>query len=241
MLPALHLILGAASICLCCAVQAMTSVNPTVYDSIKALGEDPNTDVIVFSGSDRSKLEETFGDLNVWLAAENGMYLRSPGSSEEVTTQPVNMCTQLCDFSNSRLEARMLLSLLWESSQRQRACLNTPAKRWIISLDARDLNCWDDRSPEDPGRVPETMCVHVCRSGLLWSTCPRWSGKRASIWCSTTSLSARPAPSSRPATHLWCGTTSMQVSLPSFRKPWKVFPPCMQEQTSQQPGCNVEI
>lgn len=59
-------------------LQALTSVNPTVYDSIESLSEDPNTDVVVFSGSDRSKLEETFGELNVWLAAENGMYLRSP-------------------------------------------------------------------------------------------------------------------------------------------------------------------
>ena len=25
------------------------------------------------------KLEETFGELNVWLAAENGIYMRPPG------------------------------------------------------------------------------------------------------------------------------------------------------------------
>ena len=58
-------------------VQALTSVSPTIYESVKALGDDPNTDVLIFSGSDRTKLEETFGELNVWLAAENGMYLRS--------------------------------------------------------------------------------------------------------------------------------------------------------------------
>ena len=58
-------------------MQALTSVSPTIYESVKALGDDPTTDVIIFSGSDRTKLEETFGELNVWLAAENGMYLRS--------------------------------------------------------------------------------------------------------------------------------------------------------------------
>ena len=54
-----------------------------VYDSIKALAEDKSIDVVIFSGSDRSKLEETFGDLNVWLAAENGMYLLSPNQDPD--------------------------------------------------------------------------------------------------------------------------------------------------------------
>ena len=33
---------------------------------------------MIFSGADKLKLEETFNNLPVWLAAENGMYLRSP-------------------------------------------------------------------------------------------------------------------------------------------------------------------
>ena len=35
--------------------------------------------MVVFSGSDKQKLEETFGKLNVWLAAENGIFMRPPG------------------------------------------------------------------------------------------------------------------------------------------------------------------
>lgn len=36
--------------------------------------------VVIFSGSQKEKLEEVFGGLNVWLAAENGIYLRPPHS-----------------------------------------------------------------------------------------------------------------------------------------------------------------
>lgn len=32
----------------------------------------------MFSGSELGKLEETFGSLPVWLAAENGVYVRPP-------------------------------------------------------------------------------------------------------------------------------------------------------------------
>ncbi len=59
-------------------LQALTRVNPRVYDSVAALCDSPNTTVVVFSGSDKQKLEETFGKLNVWLAAENGIFMRPP-------------------------------------------------------------------------------------------------------------------------------------------------------------------
>lgn len=64
-----------------CVLQALTRVNPTVYDSVAALCNNPDTTVVVFSGSDKWKLEETFGELNVWLAAENGMFMRAPDSN----------------------------------------------------------------------------------------------------------------------------------------------------------------
>lgn len=60
--------------------QALTRVNPTVYDSVAALCGDRNTTVVIFSGSDKVKLEETFGELDVWLAAENGIFMRGPDS-----------------------------------------------------------------------------------------------------------------------------------------------------------------
>lgn len=59
-------------------LQAMTRVNPTVYNSIASLSNEPNTTVVVFSGSDKAKLDEVFGNLNVWLAAENGIFMRPP-------------------------------------------------------------------------------------------------------------------------------------------------------------------
>jgi hypothetical protein len=35
--------------------QALTRVNPTVYDSVAALCNDPATTVVVFSGSDKAR------------------------------------------------------------------------------------------------------------------------------------------------------------------------------------------
>ena len=60
----------------------MTKVNPTVYDSIHALSNEPDTTVVVFSGSDKARLDETFGQLNVWLAAENGIFMRPPADAD---------------------------------------------------------------------------------------------------------------------------------------------------------------
>lgn len=56
-------------------------MNPTVYACVQKLCEDPTTTVIIFSGADKGKLEETFGELDLWLAAENGMFIRPPASS----------------------------------------------------------------------------------------------------------------------------------------------------------------
>ncbi len=61
-------------------MQALTRVNPRVFDSVAALCGSPDTTVVVFSGSDKQKLEETFGELDVWLAAENGIFMRPPGN-----------------------------------------------------------------------------------------------------------------------------------------------------------------
>lgn len=36
--------------------------------------------VVIFSGSETSKLDEVFGHLPVWLAAENGVYVRPPAA-----------------------------------------------------------------------------------------------------------------------------------------------------------------
>ena len=59
-------------------VQAWTRINPTVYACVRALCADPSTTVVIFSGSDKQKLEDIFGGLDLWLAAENGMFMRGP-------------------------------------------------------------------------------------------------------------------------------------------------------------------
>lgn len=69
--------------------QAWTRVNPTVYACVRALCADPSTTVVIFSGSDKAKLEETFGELDLWLAAENGIFIRGPPDANG--TAPVRL------------------------------------------------------------------------------------------------------------------------------------------------------
>lgn len=49
---------------------------------LQELCADPANEVLIFSGSEMAKLEETFGELPVWLAAENGVYVRPPIGSD---------------------------------------------------------------------------------------------------------------------------------------------------------------
>lgn len=45
-----------------------------------ALSQNARVDVVVISGGDKQRMEEVFGDLHIWLAAENGAVVRPPGS-----------------------------------------------------------------------------------------------------------------------------------------------------------------
>ncbi|KAL3503068.1 hypothetical protein ACH5RR_037517 [Cinchona calisaya] len=55
-----------------------------------ALCSDPNTTIVVLSGSDRNVLDDNFGEYNMWLAAENGMFLRYT-KGEWMTTMPEHL------------------------------------------------------------------------------------------------------------------------------------------------------
>ena len=88
-------------------------MNPTVYDSVKALCDDPHTDVIIFSGSDKAKLEETFGELDVWLAAENGMFIRPPYPLEG---DEVRLLMLVIRARRYRHESQCLLVPPWNDS-----------------------------------------------------------------------------------------------------------------------------
>lgn len=59
-------------------LKAISRVNPKVVACIEELAANPNNVVLVFSGSECYKLEETFAGPPVWLGAENGVYLRPP-------------------------------------------------------------------------------------------------------------------------------------------------------------------
>ena len=66
-------------------IQALTRVNPAAYACLSALTQDPSVEIVIFSGSEKERLEEVFMDLPVWLAAENGAVVRPPDSQEWTT------------------------------------------------------------------------------------------------------------------------------------------------------------
>ncbi|KAI4298191.1 hypothetical protein L6164_031779 [Bauhinia variegata] len=65
-------------------------LHPNVRETLKKLSDDPETTIIVLSGSERSILDKNFGEFNMWLAAENGMFLRLT-TGEWMTTMPENL------------------------------------------------------------------------------------------------------------------------------------------------------
>ncbi|KAI3466017.1 hypothetical protein Pfo_022680 [Paulownia fortunei] len=65
-------------------------LHPELKGSLTMLCSDPNTTIVVLSGSDRSILDDNFGEYNMWLAAENGMFLRST-KGEWMTTMPEHL------------------------------------------------------------------------------------------------------------------------------------------------------
>uniref|UniRef100_UPI001CB8C3E3 alpha,alpha-trehalose-phosphate synthase [UDP-forming] 1-like n=1 Tax=Erigeron canadensis TaxID=72917 RepID=UPI001CB8C3E3 len=62
-------------------------LHPDLKEPLTRLCSDPKTTVVVLSGSDRAVLDENFGEYNMWLAAENGMFLRST-RGDWMTTMP---------------------------------------------------------------------------------------------------------------------------------------------------------
>ncbi|KAK1268221.1 Alpha,alpha-trehalose-phosphate synthase [UDP-forming] 1 [Acorus gramineus] len=65
-------------------------LHPELKESLTILCEDTKTTVVVLSGSERSTLDYNFGDYNMWLAAENGMFLRVT-QGEWMTTMPEHL------------------------------------------------------------------------------------------------------------------------------------------------------
>ena len=63
-------------------LSSLIRLNPIAEAAIARLAADPATVLCIVSGSERSRLEHFFGDLPVWLVAENGVFLRAarPGA-----------------------------------------------------------------------------------------------------------------------------------------------------------------
>lgn len=51
-------------------------LHPGLVDVLDVLCSDPQTTIVVLSGSERAVLDEAFDSFDMWLAAENGMFLR---------------------------------------------------------------------------------------------------------------------------------------------------------------------
>ncbi|KAK9050252.1 hypothetical protein SSX86_030778 [Deinandra increscens subsp. villosa] len=71
-------------------------LHPELKESLIKLCDDPHTTVVVLSGSDRTVLDENFGEYNMWLAAENGMFLRSTKGTW-MTTMPEHLNMEWVD------------------------------------------------------------------------------------------------------------------------------------------------
>ncbi|KAG8386486.1 hypothetical protein BUALT_Bualt03G0153600 [Buddleja alternifolia] len=71
-------------------------LHPDLKRSLSMLCSDPNTTVVVLSGSDRSVLDDNFAEFDMWLAAENGMFLRST-KGEWMTTMPEHLNMEWVD------------------------------------------------------------------------------------------------------------------------------------------------
>ncbi|CAD5179445.1 unnamed protein product [Musa acuminata subsp. malaccensis] len=65
-------------------------LHPELKVPLTTLCNDAQTTVVVLSGSDRSVLDDNFGEYSMWLAAENGMFLRHTGG-DWMTTMPEHL------------------------------------------------------------------------------------------------------------------------------------------------------
>ncbi|MED6171675.1 threalose-6-phosphate phosphatase [Stylosanthes scabra] len=72
------------------------TVHPELKQPLKELCRDPKTTIVVLSGSGRAVLDENFKEYDMWLAAENGMFL-NPSKGEWMTTMPEQLNMEWVD------------------------------------------------------------------------------------------------------------------------------------------------
>ncbi|KAL5736646.1 hypothetical protein ACOSP7_031108 [Xanthoceras sorbifolium] len=71
-------------------------LHPELKEPLTSLCSDPKTTIVVLSGSDRNVLDDNFGEYDMWLAAENGMFLRRT-KGEWMTTMPEHLNMEWVD------------------------------------------------------------------------------------------------------------------------------------------------
>ena len=72
-------------------IRTLTQASPAVKATLNAIASEQDTVVVVVSGSERRALETTFEGCDVWLAAENGIFLKPPGAEWEGVVENVNL------------------------------------------------------------------------------------------------------------------------------------------------------
>ncbi|KAF8025967.1 hypothetical protein BT93_F2715 [Corymbia citriodora subsp. variegata] len=71
-------------------------LHPELKEPLTELCRDSRTTVVVLSGSDRNVLDDNFSEYNMWLAAENGMFLRLT-KGDWMTTMPEHLNMEWVD------------------------------------------------------------------------------------------------------------------------------------------------
>ncbi|KAG5235247.1 alpha,alpha-trehalose-phosphate synthase [Salix suchowensis] len=71
-------------------------LHPELKEALTALCSDRKTTVVVLSGSDQKTLDDNFGEYDMWLAAEHGMFLRLT-KGEWMTTMPEHLNMEWID------------------------------------------------------------------------------------------------------------------------------------------------
>ncbi|QDZ24229.1 alpha,alpha-trehalose-phosphate synthase [Chloropicon primus] len=72
-------------------IRTLTQISEEVKSYLSSIVSQPDTEVLVVSGSERYKLERIFEGVNVWLAAENGIFLKPPFKEWELVLENVNL------------------------------------------------------------------------------------------------------------------------------------------------------
>ncbi|KAJ6894975.1 hypothetical protein NC652_028652 [Populus alba x Populus x berolinensis] len=82
-------------------------LHPELKEALTALCSDRKTTIVVLSGSDRKTLDDNFGEYDMWLAAEHGMFLRLT-KGEWMTTMPEHLNMEWVDSVKNVLPDHIL-------------------------------------------------------------------------------------------------------------------------------------